>query len=173
MSDALGRWATRVPVWAANAVRTTFTVSASLWYGYAPVELHYPDTDTWTPFVLEVTVKLEETLRGRSLRGEYWRLKRGPGRGKFAAVIGQFQERFAEAEVTRAFPVVPILETYFRVSGMLPSTPNESPDRIHIQSTTKRRLGTVDAPLPPGAAQTKGGPDDGGPGSAPQTAAGR
>jgi len=49
----------------------------TIWRGYSAAESWDDAAHVWRPSVLEVTECLEETLRGRDLRGEVWALHTG------------------------------------------------------------------------------------------------
>lgn len=127
-----------------------------IWRGYAPVEVWEPAPKLWRPFVLEVTESLEETLRGRQLRGEVWALSRSEDRGRSSPVIGVYCESLREAAVSPAFDVQPILLRLFHVSSLNLGSRNPLPPRLlleavpgeapHLPPDLQPKPGTVQTP---------------------------
>jgi hypothetical protein len=80
--------------------------------------------------VLEVTESLEETLRGRELRGEVWALSRTEERGRSSPVVGIYCETVADRTLSEPFDVTPVLLRLFHVNALNLGTRNPTPPRV-------------------------------------------
>jgi len=105
------------------------------WKGYAPVRVWQPRTETWKPFVLEVTEHLEEELRGRDLRGEVWELTRRDAKKKNSPVDGLFLELRSDPQLLVEFSVIiPLQRMYHQIELDL-GTPNPLPAKLVLVET--------------------------------------
>lgn len=123
-----------------------------IYYAFAAAEVWRTDASAWIPVVLEITAKLEEQLRGRSLRGEIWQLARRTAKGRGAAVDGQYVDRLHEDQVSPAFPIAEVLQAFWRVEGAVLDVPNPSPARIVLPAVARAAppgLGQKDPPRRP------------------------
>jgi len=101
-----------------------------IWRGYAPAEVWEPAPRLWRSVVLEVTESLEETLRGRMLRGEVWALSRTEERGRSSPVVGIYCETVREANLSETFDILPVLLRLFHVPALHLGTRNPTPPRL-------------------------------------------
>ena len=104
-----------------------------IWRGYAPVESWENSRQVWRPWVLEVTEALEETLRGRQLRGETWLLERTREKGRTAAVIGVYCEAMLPDDVRPGFDVEPVLRRIFHCGKLRLGTRNPVPAKVMLE----------------------------------------
>lgn len=106
----------------------------TVYKAYAPVESWDGACKVWRPSVLEATEHLEETLRGRQLRGQVWILSRASERGKTDPVIGIFCEELAESAVSKPFDIVPVLLRFFHVSTLNLGVANPLPPKLVLEA---------------------------------------
>jgi hypothetical protein len=114
--------------------------SGSTWKAYAPCRQWDHAIGCWIPFALEITEALEETLRGRDLRGEVWRLSRARKKKKPGAVQGVLEERRDDPSLMVAFDVRQVIERRYHCGPLLWDIPNP----VHPKLTVE----TTDAPPP-------------------------
>lgn len=89
---------------------------------YAPGQYYVVDRKVWRMCVIEVTEGLEQLLRDHQLRGEVWCLYREVRDGEqYKNILGTFEERLADHQVSPVFDVDPIIKRVFKVTE-LPSS---------------------------------------------------
>jgi hypothetical protein len=103
-----------------------------IWKFYGPAEAWDEMKRLWNPVVLEVTENLEETLRGRTLRGEVWCLLRSGKTQAKSVVTGFYCETLQETAISRPFDVEPVLQRLFRVHVLNLGQPSPIPPRLML-----------------------------------------
>jgi hypothetical protein len=98
--------------------------SGCIWKGYAPCRQWDHGLGAWKPYALEVTEALEETLRGRDLPGEIWRLSRVRLKKRAGSVHGILEERREDAALRVAFDVRAIIERRYHCGPLVWDVPN-------------------------------------------------
>lgn len=104
----------------------------TLYYGYAPVRVWRARDESWVAAVLEVTEHLEELLRGRTLPGELWLLRRECERKKTGPCVGVFLETRAAADTPPPFDVRPALCRLYHTTELALGVGNPIPARVHL-----------------------------------------
>jgi hypothetical protein len=103
------------------------------YYAYAPGRAYTPSTGLWKAQVLQITAALEQTLRGRVLRGEIWALARQQhklGRGQ---MTGRYLGQAPPEQLHPAFDVTPTLQLAFGEVYFPLDSPNPFPDRLIVE----------------------------------------
>lgn len=87
-----------------------------IWKGYTPVEAWDEHWKVWVPWVLELTEKLDHTMKPFFARGQLWEISKSPApQGQNPPLVGKFHEHLDGRSLPAPFSVLPILQAVFRV----------------------------------------------------------
>lgn len=109
----------------------------TVYYAYAPAEVWDGASNLWSPVVLQISSNLEEVLRGRTLRGEMWFLRREVEGDRNSALTGHLLENADPSSLLAEFDIRPVLERVMGEAGLCLDVTNDRPGRI-ILPTTQR-----------------------------------
>jgi len=104
-----------------------------IWKGYAAVDQWDLHSELWLAGVLEITEALEHALVGKRLRGQVWMLHRQIGREK-GPVVGTYSETLPDAQVRKAFSIVPVLERVYHCTTLALGVPNPIPAQVNLSA---------------------------------------
>ena len=101
------------------------------WKGFISCEVWNPQLKNWHPCALEVTEHLELDFRGRTRRGQVWRLSRAARiKNKHFPVVGELVDQLAAEGLRDPFDVSLVLVHIFHQWPLLLDVPNPLPPRL-------------------------------------------
>jgi len=103
-----------------------------VWKFYGACEYWIHSLAMWRPACIEATELLEESLRGRELRGEVWLLTREGQSKRHCRMVGTFCERLSDVALSPDFDIEPVLVRLFGVTNLLLGMPSPKPLRVML-----------------------------------------